>query len=62
MEREFSNQSFVRTITLPMSGIGPDECGAEGRNEQVTASPIAAAALPKKIVVKNGAPANGGSK
>jgi HSP20 family protein len=60
LNREFSHDRFVRTITLP-DGVDAEKLTAELKNGvlEITA-PIAAAALPKKIPVKHGTPAKGG--
>lgn len=53
LEREFSYGRFLRTITLPQ-GVERDKLTAELKDGilEITA-PIAAAALPRKIEVKN---------
>ena len=60
LNREFSHDRFVRTITLP-DGVDGEKLTAELKDGvlEITA-PIAAAALPKKIPVKAGPPAKGG--
>ena len=61
LEREFSYGRFTRTITSP-DGVDGQKLKAELKDGllQVTA-PIAPAALPKKIKVKN-LPTTGGQK
>jgi len=56
LAREIVYGRFSRTVTLP-DGVEGDKISAEVRDGvlEITA-PIAAAALPKKITVKNGTP------
>jgi HSP20 family protein len=56
-EREFSYSHFVRTVTLP-DGVDGEKISAQLNDGilEITA-PFAASALPKKIEVKNVAPA-----
>ncbi len=53
LQREFSYQQFMRTITLP-NGVEGEKMTAELKDGllEITA-PIAASALPKKIEIKN---------
>lgn len=61
LEREISYGGFTRTVTLP-DGVDGEKMTAELKDGilEITA-PIAAAALPKKIEVKN-LPTNGGQQ
>jgi HSP20 family protein len=63
LQREFSYDRFVRTVTLP-DGVDGEKMTAELKDGilEITAM-IAASALPKKIAVSTGAaPAKGGGK
>jgi HSP20 family protein len=62
LQREFSYDRFLRNVTLP-DGVDGEKMTAELKDGilEITA-PIAAAALPKKIAVKSGAPTKGGGK
>jgi HSP20 family molecular chaperone IbpA len=61
-DRELSCDHFIRTITLP-DGVDGEKMTAELKDGLLEIrAPIAAAALPKKIPVKQSAPAKGGEK
>ena len=62
LNRELSYDHFTRTITLP-DGVEGEKMTAELKDGLLEIrAPIAAAALPKKIPVKQSAPAKGGEK